>query len=56
MITNQEREREPSFEEVRDRVEADAQAARARQNTELAIREIMDQYKISIDPILILSN
>ena len=56
MITDQEREREPSFEEVRDRVEADAQAAQARQNTELAIREIMDQYKISIDPILILSN
>jgi hypothetical protein len=56
MITNQELEREPSFEEIQDRVEADAQAAQARQNTELAIQEIMDQYQISIDPILMRSN
>ncbi|MBD07824.1 MAG: hypothetical protein CMD70_03785 [Gammaproteobacteria bacterium] len=56
MITNQAPQREPAFQEVRDRVESDAQAAQARENTALAIQEIMDRYEIVIDPVLMLAN
>ena len=53
MITNQAPQREPPFQEVRDRVESDAKAAQARENTAL---EIMDQYDIVIDQVLMPSN
>lgn len=52
LVTNQAPARAPSFEEVRDRVEADAQAARARQQTETAIQEIMDRYEVVVSPEL----
>tara|TARA_B100000029_G_C17599798_1_gene965375 strand:- start:4010 stop:4894 length:885 start_codon:yes stop_codon:yes gene_type:complete len=53
MVTDQEPERMPSFEEVINRVETDARAAKARENTELAIQEIMNKYDVVIDPNLI---
>ena len=52
LITNQEPERAPSFAEVRDRVAADAQAARAREQTEAAIQDIMAQYEVVVSPEL----
>lgn len=52
LITNQAPARAPSFEEVRDRVQADAQAARAREQTEAAIQDIMDRYEVVISPEL----
>ena len=48
LVTNQQPERMPSFEEVRDRVAADAQAARDRELTEAAIDEIVARYTIVI--------
>ena len=52
LITSQEPARSPSFQEVRERVQTDAQAARAREQTEAAIRNIMDQYDVVVSPEL----
>ncbi len=52
LITDQQPGRAPSLEEVRDRVEADARAARARQQTDAAIEEIMGRYEIIVSPEL----
>jgi len=52
LVTNQEPERAPSFAEVRDRVAADAQATRAREQTEAAIQDIMAQYEVVVSPEL----
>lgn len=48
MVTNQQPERMPDFGEVRDRVAADAQAARDRALTDAAIDEIVARYTIVI--------
>ena len=48
LITDQQPERMPSFDEVRDRVAADAQAARDRGLTDAAIDEIVGRYTIVI--------
>ena len=52
LITSQEPARSPSFQEVRERVQTDAQAARAREQTEAAIQNIMDQYDVVVSPEL----
>ena len=52
LITDQQPRRAPSFDEVRDRVAADAQAARARTRTEAAIDEIMARYRVTLSPDL----
>ena len=52
LITNQAPERTPTFEEVRDRIESDALAARARAQTEAAIQDIMNRYEVVISPDL----
>jgi len=52
LITRQEPERAPSFAEVRDRVAADAQAERAREQTEAAIQDIMARYDVVVSPDL----
>ena len=52
LVTNQAPERAPTFEEVRDRVESDAQAARARAQTEAAIQDIVNRYEVVIAPDL----
>ena len=48
LVTNQQPERMPGFDEVRDRVAADAQAARDRALTDAAIDEIVSRYTIVI--------
>lgn len=48
LITNQQPERMPDFDEVRERVAADAQAARDRALTDAAIDEIVSRYTIVI--------
>ena len=48
LIADQQPERMPSFDEVRDRVAADAQAARDRELTDAAIDEIVARYAIVI--------
>ena len=48
LVTNQQPERIPSFDEIRDRVAADAQAARDRDLTDAAIDEIVARYTIVI--------
>ena len=52
LITNQAPERTPTFEEVRDRIESDALATRARAQTEAAIQDIMNRYEVVISPDL----
>ena len=52
LITNRSPARSPSFEEVRDRVRADADAARARAATEAAIQDIMSGYDVVVSPDL----
>ena len=48
LITDQQPERMPSFDEIRDRVAADAQAARDRDLTDAAIDEIVARYTIVV--------
>ena len=48
LIADQQPQRMPSFDEVRDRVAADAQAARDRDLTDAAIDEIVGRYTIVI--------
>ena len=48
LIADQQPERMPSFDEVRDRVAVDAQAARDRDLTDAAIDEIVGRYTIVI--------
>ena len=48
LVTGQEPERMPGLDEVRDRVAADAQAARDRALTDAAIDEIVARYSIVI--------
>lgn len=48
LVTNQQPARMPGFDEVRDRVAADAQAARDRELTDAAIDEIVARYTIVI--------
>ena len=48
LVTNQQPERMPDFDEVRERVAADAQAARDRALTDAAIDEIVSRYTIVI--------
>ena len=48
LITDQQPERMPSLDEVRDRVAADAQAARDRGLTDAAIDEIVGRYTIVV--------
>ena len=48
LVTNQQPERMPGFDEVRERVAADAQAARDRALTDAAIDEIVSRYTIVI--------
>ena len=48
LVTNQQPERMPDFDEVRDRVAADAQAARDQALTDAAIDEIVARYTIVV--------
>lgn len=48
LVTNQQPERMPGFDEVRERAAADAQAARDRALTDAAIDEIVARYTIVI--------
>ena len=48
LVTNQQPARMPGFDEVRDRVAADAEAARDRELTDAAIDEIVARYTIVI--------
>ena len=48
LITDQQPQRMPSLDEIRDRVAADAEAAHARDRTDAAIDEIVGGYRIVV--------